>query len=1297
MRFSIYIFFLLLLCFQLNAQDVLKLHRKLEWESEPRSISISNTEARKTPSFKGAEFLAEYDFQPVFYETIELGIVGATEVIISNAIYVPLLSEGLSLSQDKIQQEIKVSSQAGTMKKKPVASVSFVPLRNNPVSGEIEKLTEFDLEIRISPGARPSAAYKRTPAYAGNSVLSSGTWHKISVTQDGIYKLDYAFLKNLGIDADNIDLLKIRIFGNGGGMLPEENADFRHDDLVENAIYVSDGNNNGKFEQGDYVLFYGQGPHRWKYDSASQKFRHQNHLYSDKTYYFINTGKEAGKRWTSQPSSSNPNLTVTTFNDYKVHELDQTNHLHSGRAWYGEYFGFSSTSHSFSFSFPNLVTAQPVSIKTAISARSSSQTSYFSVVANGQAVNTVSIGQVGTNYTDTYAKEAAGENSINSGSDQVSVVVSFTNPSSSAEGWLNYVELNARRNLVYNGSPLIFRDANSVTAGNRAEFVINSASSSLKILDVTNPVNVFVQQYSLVGSEARFTVSTDSLREFIAFVDGSGLQAATAEGVVENQNLHAIGQPDMIIAAHSSLLNEANTLADHHRAKNNLTVEVVDVEKIYNEFSSGAQDISAVRDFLRMMYNRAVSAELLPQYLLLFGDGSYDYKNHTSNNTNLVPTYQSASSLEPVNTFASDDYFGFLDDSEGGSFISDPPDILDIAIGRLPVVNPEQARDVVNKIIHYQSDESSSISPVPGCASALDQSNSVFGSWRNVLCFIGDDQDNNELIHMTQADDLAAYMENNHPDYNIDKIYLDAYPQQSTPGGSRYPDVNEAIDRRIFSGALIMNYTGHGGVNGWAHERILDIASINSWTNFNKLPLFVTATCEFSKFDDPGKVSAGELVLLNARGGAIAMVTTTRLVFAGDNFVLNNNFLQQAFTPLSNRMPTIGEGVMQTKNAIAKNANNRKFILLGDPAVTLAYPRYSVVTTEINSTGSADDTLKALRKITIKGEVRDDSNIKMSGFNGIVYPVIYDKPVTVTTLKNDEGVQAFVFSYQKSILYNGKASVDSGAFSFTFIVPKDIAYNFGEGKISYYADNGTIDANGYTPAVIGGTATDFEADGDGPELKVFMNDEKFTFGGITSQSPLLLVKLNDYSGINTVGTGIGHDITAIVDDNSQKTIVLNDYYKADLDNYQAGKVEYPLSDLEDGKHSIKVKAWDVFNNSTEGYTEFIVANNADLALSHVLNYPNPFTTHTSFMFEHNCPCQELFVTIQIMTVSGKVVRSIAQEVISDGFRVDKDVVTWDGLDEYGETIGRGVYVYKLNVRTPEGKSAHEFEKLVILR
>jgi len=500
-----------------------------------------------------------------------------------------------------------------------------------------------------------------------------------------------------------------------------------------------------------------------------------------------------------------------------------------------------------------------------------------------------------------------------------------------------------------------------------------------------------------------------------------------------------------------------------------------------------------------------------------------------------------------------------------------------------------------------------------------------------------------------------------------------------------------------------MTYIGHGGELGWAHERVLEVEDINGWTNFKHMPAFLTATCEFSRPDDPGRTSAGELVILNPNGGGICLFTTTRLAFSGSNFSLAQRFFDHFFEPINGSMPTCGEIFEQTKIDYT-DRYTRNFVLLGDPAVRLVYPQYDVVTNTVNTHQLTlnSDTLSALSKITITGEVRNKSGAKMTGFNGVVYPTIYDKWATFTTIGNDlnatEGGTSYPapFDMQKNVLYKGKAQIKNGDFTFTFVVPKDISYQYGNGKISYYAHNGQSDANGYSnEIVVGGLNPSAGTDNTGPQVNLYMNDDKFVFGGLTDENPVLYAEVSDSNGINTAGTGIGHDITSIIDEDNGKISILNDYYESDMDSYQAGKVRYPYSSLNPGRHSLSFKVWDVYNNSSEARTEFIVAETAELALEHVLNYPNPFSTHTTFMFEHNRPYQQLSAQVQIFTVSGKLIKTLNEIVTTEGYRSDD--IEWDGLDDYGDRIGRGVYVYKLKVKDFNGSSTEKFEKLVILR
>ena len=609
--------------------------------------------------------------------------------------------------------------------------------------------------------------------------------------------------------------------------------------------------------------------------------------------------------------------------------------------------------------------------------------------------------------------------------------------------------------------------------------------------------------------------------------------------------------------------------------------------------------------------------------------------------------------------------------------------ILDVAVGRLPSASASEAQGMVNKIKLYKS-------------------SATLASWRDIVTFVSDEPyvSGGDLFE-GDADGLAESVRVGDPVYNVSKIYCDAYQLVSTPGGGRYPDVNTAILNQVNTGTLLISYTGHGGVSNWANARIFNLSDIQNLQNHEKLPTFVTATCEFSRFDNPAVKSAGEFLMTNAQGGAASMVTTVRPVDEGANTILQVAFYSYVFSRYEGRMPTIGEVTQQTKNnsgVLGTTTNARAFVLLGDPAMTLDYPQYNVVTTKVDNVplSQPHDTLKALKYVTISGEVRDWTGAKMTNFNGTCFPLIYDKLGVYYTLANYPNYTKFPYNAYKSNLFKGQCSVINGSFSFSFIVPKDINYAIGDGRISYYADNGTIDAAGYQNDIVIGGASDSAIHSKvGPSIKMFMNDQQFVYGGITDANPKLLAILSDPYGINTTGNGLGHDLTCVIDANTQNPIVLNNYYQSALNNFRQGTVLYPFSNLSTGPHTLKMKAWDILDNSAEDNTEFIVASSAKLALQHVFNYPNPFTTNTQFMFEHNRPGEQLNVMIQIFSVSGKLIKTIRQELVSTGYRVDN--IKWDGLDDYGDKIGKGVYVYKVNVQDSEGGSANQFQKLVVLR
>ena len=1266
-----------------------ELHQ-IVWHT-PSTIKISETESQQFLSFSGAQYAFEDDFLPRYSQKIALtGNEQKISSTIINAAYEQLSAAEISLikNPEKITDQINISANVLTSKKKSYGVVSFIPIRKNPSTGKLEKLLSFTLST--TPDFALKTGSRAVHSYAANSVLQNGTWYKIGIQADGIYKLSYTFLQNMGIDMTAIAPQNIRIYGNGGEMLSELNASARPDDLVENAVYVQ-GESDGVFNEEDYVLFYGKGPNKWTYDiNACPKFKHSIHLYSDSAYYFITTDMGAGKRIQSQASSTLPAThTVNSFDDYSFHENSTVNFIKSGREWFGEYFE-NTTSYNFSFSFPNIETTSAATVKASLASRYLINGNASYVVSSQSGSSLISVPNVSGSAYDNFARIVSGCYSFNPSSSTITVNV--TKQTADAIAWLDYIEVNVRRQLTMSGAQVIFRDAQSVGAGNLAEYNVTS-NFPIQIWDVSDIANIKLQSVSNPAATIhQFVLPADTLKQFVAFT-GLSYHTPSARGIVANQNLHALSDRDYIIVTHPDFYQEAMQLAAHHENKDGLSTIVVTPQQIYNEFSSGSQDISAIRDFIKMFYDKAANTNEIPQYLLMFGDGSYDNKKGTGSTSNYIPTYQSYNSTIPTSSYVSDDFYGLLDDNEGLW----NADAVDIGIGRFPVRTKAQAQAAVNKVLNYTRtgvplSETSSTSCTDRTAG------SPYGSWRNTVCFIGDDEDGG--IHTVQANQQATLIDTSYNDYNIDKIYLDAYKQEATPGGNRYPDVVAAINKRIEQGTLILNYTGHGGELGLAHERVIEVSQINKWNNTNKLFLLFTATCEFSRYDDPERTSAGEYAFLNPNGGAIALFSTVRLVFASPNFYLNLDFYKAAFEPIDGKMPRLGDLYEFIKTQSGGNSvNSRNFTLLGDPALTLAYPQYTVYTDTVNAaavTTASSDTLKALSVVNISGHIQDNTGNLLTTYNGILYPTVYDKSQAVNTLSNDGTASPlYTFKLQKNILYKGKVSVTNGYFKFSFIVPKDIAYQYGIGRVSYYAENGSEDAKGfYEKVIIGGSNDQAPADAVGPEVSLYLNDIKFVFGGTTDENPDLYSILKDDNGINTVGNGIGHDIIATLDANTEKAIVLNDYYQSDLNSYKSGKIRYPLTDISEGKHTLKLKVWDVYNNSSESYTEFIVAKSAELALSHVLNYPNPFTTRTQFYFEHNQACDLLEVQVQVFTVSGKLVKSINQFVHSEGFR--SEPIEWNGRDDFGDKIGRGVYLYRVKVKTSDGAAAEKSEKLVIL-
>ncbi|OFZ10460.1 MAG: hypothetical protein A3D92_19125, partial [Bacteroidetes bacterium RIFCSPHIGHO2_02_FULL_44_7] len=1087
----------------------------LKWE-DPAIYSQGGTEIRvpsiegqmmdgKMPNFswtRGVSAKSDYKLELEIIAT-EPALRSEVSYLRSNYIDVGDLSYQLSASKARQEKYIVLNL------------FPFVKIGNT-----VHRVT--DVKLTYSSVPVPPVTYQKD--FVTNSVLQpgSGTWYKITVSEDGIYKLDKAFLSACGIDVENVNPQNINIFGNGDGRLPELNSKPRTDDLAKNAIQVI-GEGDGTFDDDDYILFYGWGPHRWY--PGSVNFDQDRNPYSDLSYYFINVNPLETPLRIATELSTDDAITnyVTSYSYHDVHELDLVSLVNGGQRWYGEDFD-TQLDRTFSFNVPNISSADPVNfeVSMASNANVASGTSQTYTV-NGVQLLTASL-PTGTDWGRSVKSM-----SLSNPTSFLSMVISVVRNSPDVVARLDRILLNARRSLVFYGNQLNFRDLSSVGLGNVSQFTVSAMPPTNGFVwDVSDRHRPQLIGGSLSGSDFLFRLHTDTLREFVCS-NGDNFLTPNRIGNVEYQNLHALEQAEQLIVTNKIFLSQANRLADLHRSQGK-SVHVVTTEQVFNEFSSGALDATAIRMFAKMFYDRGVSnPSTQPKSLLLFGDGTFDPKNRVANNNNYVLVYEVLESEDHIGALVTDDYFGLLDDNESiGS-----NDLLDIGVGRLLVSDGTMAKEQVDKIEHYMKNGSSLYSTANTNCSA-DGGSSTFGDWRTRYVQIADDEENGYFVVNDvepQYDTVSKY----HPSLNCDKIYLDAYQQVVTAGGQRYPDVNDAINDRIERGALVINYVGHGGEVGVAEERVITVPQIQDWKNIDKLPLIVSATCEFTKYDDPDRVSAGEWASINPYGGAIALMTTTRSVYFGVNTDTGKSFYEQVFERETNHEPkTFGEIIRLTKNGVGGGGNNkRSFTLIGDPGLQIALPRMNVVTDSINGTSpsSVSDTIRALSKVTIKGHLEDFDGNTLSGFNGVVYPSVFDKPKDQKTLANDVGESPEItFEIQSNKLYRGKASVVNGYFEFTFIVPKDINYSFDLGKISYYAENGQTDGLGDEQRVyVGGVDPNGINDSDGPQIDLYLNDENFVSGGISDETPILLAKLFDENGINAVGNGIGHDLTAVLD------------------------------------------------------------------------------------------------------------------------------------------------------------------------
>ena len=1097
--------------------------------------------------------------------------------------------------------------------------------------------------------------------YVQQSVLSSGKWVKISVTKSGMHYLTYDEIQRAGLDPQ-----QIRIYGYGGARLAQDFTQTKIDDLPQVPFYVVTGS-DGVFNSGDYLVFYAQGLVSWAYNG--QRFAHTGNPYATAGYYFLSDN--AGEPLpipTATALSGTAAYTANTYTALRLHEVDSLNLIDrtgkdgGGREFYEPMPANGALTLGFTFGD---ITSSPIQVYADIAAYSS-QSGTFTFTLNGQK-QTLSTSGIAT--SDFYTRGTA-----NSGlftftpalGNTQSLQIQYATPATGSLGFVNYIEMAATCRLTLANEPLSFRNVEHYNQSGLTTFSLSGADADVQVWNVTDLAHIQRMPSSLSGSTLTFVGSNRSLQEYIAFRPSmrSAMLHPTILGNVANQNLHSLSDIDMVVLTPKAFLSAAQTIADAHERLDGLTTAVVTDEQVYNEFSSGTPDATAYRWVMKMLYDRAKGSIHAPQFLLLMGDGTFDNRKLLApSGNNWLLTYQAKNSLEETKAYASDDYFGFLDDSEGESDLSGR---MDIAVGRFPVNSLDEANAVVEKTIRYIESAKA-------------------GKWKNQLLFMADDGDNNQ--HTSISDMAAESVRVNNPDFVVNKVYLDAYPQETSAAGESYPLAKNKFNNLLSSGVFFFDYSGHGGYNAITSESIMTLADITAMSNRN-LGLWFLATCNFSSFD-AGVVSAGEQAVLNPDGGAIATISACRTVYAPQNRALNLLFCDTLFSTKNGHYPmTIGKALQCAKNKRGSDTNKMPYILLGDPAVRLAYPDdYRVITT------TSLDTLHALSIQTVEGYIRTDDNQVAEWFNGRLHVTVLDKMQQITTLDNDhvdvDQKKYYTYNDYPSPLFKGETNVENGRFSYTFMVPKDIRYNYGSGRIVYYAVDslGEEEAIGhYEDFLVGGSSTVAIADTTGPELHLYLNTPSFTDGGTTYEYPHFFADIEDEHGINTAGSGIGHDLLLTIDNDPDKTYIVNDYFSAANGSYQSGQVSYALPEMKEGAHSLTFRAWDLLNNSSTGSLNFQVVKGYDAQLCSVLTYPNPVSVsgRLTMVIDYDQPDRLAQTNIYVYDLAGRLVHHTEQK--------GTEAVNWD-LSQ--AVVHTGVYVYKVEIKVGDGRASSKQGKIIV--
>ena len=1099
--------------------------------------------------------------------------------------------------------------------------------------------------------------------YAEHSLLAEGRWYKIPVSETGVYKITAGDIAGLS----GTECSHIALYGADAGMLTSSNNQPRPDDLKPVALEMVDANGNGIFDEGDCLMFYGEGANVWRYNNPEQAFQFNMHAYANYNYYYLTPDHTPAAadadtlriRPAVLPDNMRPDINTTTAT--ALYHEDRINSHGGGQIWAADKFTPSLTTRTYKLQLPGNPSYGTVSARYA-----------FANVSDYAAEIEVTIGD--TKYRHTYTTGNyyyVFSNTFNTRQQEVEVTVRYIPHDNNATGYLDFIELNTFVPLTYSGSQLTVRNQQQILSGCKSRFVVRGNGNGLRAWDITSPDQPRSLAVSVPaeGSIA-FEGATDKARSFVLF-GTNDLLSPTGIVALENQDIHGSEVPDMVIVTHKNYKGQGERIGDLHLLHDGMNSLVVTQEEVFNEFSGGRPDPMAIRQMMRCLRHKAGNGTNdAPRYLLLLGKGTYDNRDLLGNGLSTVITYETPASFNSEgNVFPSDDVYGYLDDATSGVFEGS----MSVGIGRLPAKSNAEADHMIDKIEGYLTRRDL-------------ESDQVRGDWRNYVALLADDADPSSPGDTNFASDseiTARQIKELYPHYNIDRIYADAYVQQSGADGSYYPDVNNALRQRMNYGCLLLNYIGHGSGSYIGTERYMEFQDIEQYTNTDRLTFFVTSTCTFGKYDQIDALCGSEAFML-ARAAGIGVVAAARPIHHVQRF----NTLLCLYALDGNN--SIGDALRMAKNA---SQVSHCITLMGDPAIHLSVPRNRVVVTRINQrpvNPEVTDSAEVLSRVTVEGEIQGSDGERLEGFDGTIYPIVFDREMKYHTLANDNDSTEIEFVQQKNVLYKGREKVEGGRFEYSFIVPRDVAYRYDYGKLSHYARSGNNDATGqYSNIMFGGFNEETTIDELYPTVRLYINDTNFRNGGLTNESPTLIALLSDSVGINTAGSGLGHGITATLDGNPFSMVTLNDFFEPDLTDGRNGTVTYTMGKLDNGPHTLTLKCWNIFNYSGSASVDFYVVNDRTAEIGNFAAAPNPAHHRTTLRVEHNLTDCIANATLEIYDMRGRLLRTATPTAGSSVVRYD-----WDFTNGNGAEVAKGIYVARVTLITTRGEKLTKMTKIV---